>query len=116
MLARLTPTAHTILSQLAAGHSVEQILCANLELRYADIADAAHQALQLDGRAEPDRLAHIRRMHPNAYGPWTTAEIHRLVELHDAGKTVDQIAAELGRQPGAIRSRLDRVLPNQARE
>jgi DNA-binding NarL/FixJ family response regulator len=110
MSPQLSTTARAILGQLAAGHSVEQILLSNLKFRYADIADAARKAIQLDVRAEPNNVRRIRRTYPNAYDPWTADEIARLLELNRSGKTIDEIAAYLGRQPSAIRSRLERTL------
>jgi hypothetical protein len=44
----------------------------------------------------------------SAYEAWTRGEIDRLLDLKDAGKSIDEIAAVLGRQPSAIPSRLDR--------
>ncbi|MEK7108360.1 MAG: hypothetical protein AAB898_01685, partial [Patescibacteria group bacterium] len=51
-------------------------------------------------------LDRVRRKHPNAYRPWSEEEDARLAELHAARKTVKDISKSLGRQPGAIRSRL----------
>ena len=55
------------------------------------------------------RMEALRSRHPNAYQPWTTAEEERLAALHAAGSTVGAMSAELGRNQGAIRSRLDRM-------
>jgi hypothetical protein len=51
----------------------------------------------------------IRRHHPAAYRRWTGAEDARLRFLHACGRSADEIAPELGRQPGSIRSRLQKV-------
>jgi len=54
-------------------------------------------------------LAQRRRKHPNAYAPWSKEHERVLVELHEAGTPVRQIARELGRQPGAITARLEKL-------
>ena len=58
---------------------------------------------------ETDRLAKVRREHPRAYEPWSNAEEQELERLHDAGIDIEEIAGRMGRQPGAIRSRLNRL-------
>ena len=44
--------------------------------------------------------------HPRAYSAWTVDEVAHLQGLVDRGFSVSDIAEALGRQPGAIRSRL----------
>ena len=51
----------------------------------------------------------IRQKHPNAYRPWSKEEDAQLAGLHCTGKKVKEISVALGRQPGAIRSRLVKV-------
>ena len=58
---------------------------------------------------ETDRLAKVRREHPRAYEPWSNAEEQELERLYDAGIDIEEIAGQMGRQPGAIRSRLNRL-------
>ncbi|OGH60980.1 MAG: hypothetical protein A3G34_17500 [Candidatus Lindowbacteria bacterium RIFCSPLOWO2_12_FULL_62_27] len=50
----------------------------------------------------------IREEHPQAYQPWTSQEIERVERGHSEGKSIRELAADLGRQPGAIRSRLSK--------
>ena len=90
---RLSSKSREILGQLAASHSIEQTLASNLELRYGDVAEAARQALALEVMAPPDRLEHIRRRFPRAYEPWTEREVDRLVEMNNAGTSIEKIAA-----------------------
>ncbi|GLZ16468.1 hypothetical protein Acsp04_67030 [Actinomadura sp. NBRC 104425] len=52
----------------------------------------------------------IRTAHPQAYKAWTAEEERLLRQLHDSGTAIAEIAEKLGRQPGAIRSRLKRLL------
>ena len=54
-------------------------------------------------------VAILRETHGKAYAPWTEAEETDLKRRHQAGETVDAIAARLGRKPGAIRSRLKKL-------
>ncbi len=51
----------------------------------------------------------IRAKHPKAYTPWRDQEIQQLKEYHQAGKGVQEISKLLGRQPGAIRARLEKI-------
>lgn len=56
-----------------------------------------------------DRMRLLKDQYPRAYEPWNKAEEQRLRELHDQDFSIKEIATELQRQPGAIRSRLDRL-------
>lgn len=51
----------------------------------------------------------VRRSHGKAYAPWTEEEERDLRRRHKAGEPVNAIASSLGRQPGAIRSRLKKL-------
>ena len=53
-------------------------------------------------------LEQVRKSHPRAYEKWSLEEKQRLVNLLKLGRSVQEIASELGRQPSAIRSRLER--------
>ena len=50
-----------------------------------------------------------KTLHSKAYAAWTTEEEARLKALHASGKTVNEMANELGRNTGAIRNRLKRL-------
>ena len=50
-----------------------------------------------------------KTLHSKAYAAWTTEEEDRLKVLHASGKTVNEMANELGRNTGAIRNRLKRL-------
>ena len=56
-----------------------------------------------------DRLSEIRKTHPRAYEPWTDSEERELERLHEAGLSIDELAARMRRQSGAIESRLNRL-------
>jgi hypothetical protein len=51
----------------------------------------------------------IRTRYPAAYAHWTPEEEQRLLDEYDRGRTVNELADLLGRQPGGIRSRLQRL-------
>ena len=59
----------------------------------------------------------VRQSHPRAYERWLPEEGQRLVSLFESGRSIPEIASELGRQPSAIRSRLLRAgfIPNDGR-
>jgi len=117
----LRPRSRKILKLIAQGHSYEQILAAHPGLTYRNIFRAAHEALKLLGpddetteptgsiRVQDERLRRIRAEHPRAYEPWTKEEDLRLGSMLAARKTVEDIAAVLQRQPGAITSRLAKL-------
>ena len=78
-----------------------------------------HQATETVRKAdfiEDGKPDEIRRSYPRAYEPWTNDEEQELERLYNAGRDVEEIAAALGRQPGAIRSRLNRIGSNPADE
>lgn len=58
------------------------------------------------GRAGPSRMEQAQESNPRAYGKWGPEEEKQLADLHQAGRSVPDIAAELGRQPSAVASRL----------
>jgi hypothetical protein len=59
--------------------------------------------------AAQERLDEIRRAHPNAYLPWTPEQEELLAARHADGATVAELAEELGRQPGGIEARLEKL-------
>ena len=59
-------------------------------------------------RHTPDdwRLERMRKSHPRAYEKWQPEEEEQLASMYKAGRSIEEIALELGRQPSAIASRL----------
>lgn len=53
-----------------------------------------------------ERLAEIKKAHPNAYEPWTEEDDLRLKEQLAAGSSVQDLIRDLHRDRGGIRSRL----------
>ena len=62
-------------------------------------------------KAKSYSVAEVRDHHPQAYRAWSAEEEALLIKLHDAQVSEDQIASVLGRKPGAIRSRLAKLVP-----
>lgn len=54
-------------------------------------------------------VALIRTAHPKAYRSWDEQEIQALIQHHCQGKNIAEISQLLGRQPGAIRARLQKI-------
>lgn len=66
--------------------------------------------------ALPDYVWIAREKYPHAYEPWTEEEERRMMELFNAETDVALIAQILGRQPGAIESRVRKVLRRDQEE
>jgi hypothetical protein len=55
------------------------------------------------------QVAEVRRQYPNAYLPWTAESDAALLAAYQSGHDVAALAGTFGRQPSAIRSRLNRL-------
>lgn len=51
----------------------------------------------------------IKERYPNAYTPWTVEELDFLEREFRAGLSLWQLSDRLGRQPGAVKKRLERL-------
>ena len=56
-----------------------------------------------------ERMAEIRKKHPNAYLPWSQDEDDALVLRFKAGATQEELVKDFGRQPGSIQMRLEKL-------
>jgi hypothetical protein len=56
-----------------------------------------------------DIIEQARRVHGNAYPPWSAAEEQQLVAQFRTSVTIPQLSTELGRSAGAIRGRLEQL-------
>lgn len=61
------------------------------------------------GEGPSYNVEEMRQSHPRAYEPWTSEEDERLKEMQSEGVSVSELARDFGRQPGAIRSRLNKL-------
>jgi hypothetical protein len=82
-------------------------------MRYSDQLEVNGRTYQIEGgSAVVDggrfrlRVAEDRRQHPKAWSAWSPDDDSRLLDGYKSGMDVDHLAAELGRKPGAILSRL----------
>ena len=118
-----------ILAFIAEGLSYEQILRREPRLKMTDIMAAADLARQLlDQYVTSDSIIHVegrihltarrgkwinlgqlRKEFPRAYEPWTKEDTEKLRTFHQARMDTEEIASRLGRQHGAIISRLERL-------
>ena len=118
----MTEKSRLILEAISRGHSYEQILVQELAWTYHDIFAAAAEALALNagGQARPTitgedaggnaySVAEIRQEHAQAYRKWDDAQDEELRGHFQAGWNVEEIARRMERQPGGIRSRIEKL-------
>ncbi len=58
---------------------------------------------------DPGRYDEIRKKYPHAYMPWKDDEDKWLRTLHRGGADVESVSRMLGRQPGSIRARIEKL-------
>lgn len=92
------------ISGTIAHEDLEMVACA---IKPELVAIAAWHGIVIDDKGRT--LAQRRRRHPNAYAPWTEEQEQTLTELHESGMSISQIAREMGRRPGAITARLEKL-------
>ena len=68
--------------------------------------ETAMNMLELNEHFTSDEL---RKKYPHAYMPWKENEDKWLRTLHAGGADVESISKMLGRQPGSIRSRIEKL-------
>ncbi len=122
-------TVVQVLKMISEGYSYDRILKANPGLTMGDILASADLARQVIGqlgdeqgelligqggafivnRGEPIPLDKLREKHPRAYRPWSPRDDNQLVEMVKRGLSLSQISGQLGRQPGAIRIRIEKL-------
>lgn len=130
----LSERARRILGLIAEGRSYDQILQQHPELTYFDIFAAAREALDLDlatveptpqgvvpfrapertdtepaptpPKRLPSYIERARATHRRAWARWTREEDAQLTALFQRGAHRAEMTQALGRQPGAIKSRL----------
>lgn len=107
----LSSKSKAILTAIAEGRTIDEVLAAAPHHTYQDVVQAAREAIATADEPAPrpdyhKRMEDIRRRHPRAYLEWCEEEDLHLRHLHEEGKTTRQIAEALQRQSGAVRSRL----------
>jgi hypothetical protein len=122
-------TVVQVLKMISEGYSNDKILKAHRALTMSDIlasADLARRVIEQLGdeqgeleigrgaafvvaRGEPVSLDRLREKHPRAWRPWSGRDDNQLVEMRKVGLSLNQMSEQLGRQPGAVRIRLDKL-------
>lgn len=57
-----------------------------------------------------ERVEEMRKTYPKAFTPWGADDDKTLLEYFNAGQSINDLSATLGRQPGGIRARLKKHL------
>ena len=109
----LKPTTAQILLALSRGLDPKSgdILPAESVLRRAEIIRALQEAAQVienPARRRADRTWHAP-LPPKTGTPWSKEEDAILRSGHQNGRSVEDLAADLGRTPNAVQTRLERV-------
>ena len=72
------------------------------------VRDAKREVL--NGKQNSETVVEkIRKIHKQAYRPWTSEEEERLTKLFQRGIPIKRIATEMGRQLGGVRSRIKKL-------
>jgi len=108
----VTPATAQILLALSRGLDPEsgEVLPADSIVRRAEIIRALQEAarvLENPARRRADRTWHAP-LPPKTGTPWSEEEDAILRSGHQNGRTVEQLAADLGRTPNAVATRLAR--------
>ncbi|AOR29925.1 hypothetical protein BFF78_01480 [Streptomyces fodineus] len=80
----------------------------------ADLVPAPRHSASVQAQAAQPKaytVAEKRQSHPRAYERWSPEEDERLARMHADEVPVAEMARELGRNEGAIASRLEKILP-----
>lgn len=87
--------------------AVAGVAVVTAEVTTAEVAYvAAAEGEVLPGRSLPSFIERARATHARAWTRWTPDEDARLTALFNQGESRAEIVRQLGRQPGAIKSRL----------
>ena len=96
-----------VLASLAQTEALLAVAAAIDRLAEALGSRDAPQPSPAQGQAY--QVAEVRREYPNAYLPWTAESDAALLAAYQGGHDVAALADTFGRQPSAIRSRLNRL-------
>lgn len=87
--------------------------------RFADLAEQAAKRQQeasqptvsvKKGSSWTEKLAEMRKTHPNAYKPWSARDDAELVQHFQQGESIADLMARLGRHENSIIIRLKKLL------
>ncbi len=97
-------------SIISGDVSITKFLCP------ARTFDASTFIRQKDVEGKAYTIDEKRRQYPNAYKPWIPADDEQLIALHNDGKSTKELASIFGRNEGAIRSRIKKLLEENVGE
>jgi DNA-binding NarL/FixJ family response regulator len=105
---KLYDEALRLVNQLSYHELVELRQYIDILIRY----DTDNSETESSNHSQPPQLSHMeqsKQKHPRAYQPWTDAEEAKMLDLIKMGKSVNEVATILERQPSAIHSRLRKI-------
>ena len=106
----MTKKSRRILIGLAEGHSIEQMLAADQEMKYGDVAQAAKEALyDTKKRFEQTWLKKAQEKNPRAYESWSLDEDQLLSAMALGHAGLEEMMDELGRSQSAVWTRLKKL-------
>jgi hypothetical protein len=76
-------------------------------IKFANYPKKKHGSNKEDTKS--NRFNEVRKAHKRAYMPWDEEEDDELTEMYCSGATVQEIAEHLGRNKGAINSRIKKI-------
>jgi hypothetical protein len=91
------------------GRQVMEQMALRLDGHGGKPTESCGSPVPTDPPAKGYDVTGIRHQHAQAYAAWSVDDDTRLRERFGQGATVEQLARELGRQPGGIRSRLRKL-------
>jgi hypothetical protein len=111
---RSGPADAMVLNEIS-GHIAPEDLPMIARILRPELAGiAAWQGIRLDPPDWFDRREQLLRDHPNAYAPWTQEQEQQLLDLHESGASIREIARRLGRRSGGITARLEKLVAQSA--
>jgi DNA-binding NarL/FixJ family response regulator len=105
---KLYDEALRLVNQLSHHELIELRQYIDILIRY----DADNTEIKPPEPTHPQQLSYMeqsKQKHPRAYQPWTDAEEAQMLYLIKMGKSVNEVATILERQPSAIESRLRKI-------
>ena len=102
----LSQDSRFILSLIAEGNSVGDILANYPHFTASDVANAAQDALRLSEFIQQTRSYKTGDTNPRTYEVWTRDEDKQLEDMLQIGSSIQEIGKALERHPMVIRRRM----------
>lgn len=78
--------------------------------------DAATFVRQKKAEGKACTMEEMRKQYSNAYKSWTPADDNQLIALREEGKSIKELSSIFGRNEGAIRSRIKKIMDTNVGE